>query len=138
MLKTAIFCHVKRHTFRATNSSYSFLCDHAHRSKATWQTDAKLPNRKPLMSWIAECAFGVFTAVIEENVSAPRLRLANRDELPISDSAAPSPLAKIVNITACDIGVRYANWATVCQSLGRWGYCAARSSSTASILSVVK
>jgi hypothetical protein len=70
---------------------------------------------------IAERAFEVFTRMIEENESAPRLLLDNRDKLPTSDSAAASPLSKIVTIRACDIAVRYANWATVCQSLGSWG-----------------
>ena len=59
MLKTAIFCHVKSDTFRAANSSYSFLCDREHRSRATWQTEAILPNRRPLISRVAEYLFRV-------------------------------------------------------------------------------
>ncbi len=137
-LKTAILCHLKRDSFGAANSSGSFVCDRERRSKAAWHSKAKLPSRKPLMSRIAECAFGVFTRTIEVCEPAPRLRLDNRDKLPTSDSAAASPLSKIVTLTACDIGVRYAKWATACQSVGSFGSFAARSSSTASILSVVK
>ena len=59
MLKTAIFCHVKRDIIRAANSSCSFLCDHEHRSKATWHSAAILPNRRPFILRVAKWEFGV-------------------------------------------------------------------------------
>jgi hypothetical protein len=46
-------CHLlprQKRTTRPANSSYSFLCDHMYHARATWQTEAILPNQRSLMS----------------------------------------------------------------------------------------
>jgi hypothetical protein len=65
----AEYCHLlplEKGTSGATNSSCTFLCDHRHRSKATWQWGAILPHRRLLISHITERAFGVFTRLIRD------------------------------------------------------------------------
>lgn len=79
-LKTAILCHAKNSTSSAANLRGFLLCDHEHGSKAVWQSDAILPNRRTLISRVPECAIGVSDA-------------AHGDALGVYPKRVPSGLA---------------------------------------------
>ena len=77
----AEYCHLlplEKGTFFATNSSYSFLCDHEHRPKDTWHTGAILPHRRPLISQITASHREGVGDFRQNDRRASRLRLGDR------------------------------------------------------------